>query len=336
MRRSCALLGIVLCALVAYSASAVTMAWTPIGSPGNPCDPQGAPLPPQQRGCFGAVGYGYAIGTHEVTNSQYAEFLNAVASTDPNGLYNPDMGEFDPSLPGFGGITRSGSSGSFEYSVIPGRGDMPVTNVMFENAARFANWLHNGQPIGAQGPATTEDGAYAITSPYVIGDRKPGASVFLPTENEWYKAAYYAPASTSHFDYPAGSNAQMSCAQPTGAGNSANCGYSSADLTDVGSFPSSQSPFGTFDQGGNVWEWTETKVTHPGIYFTRRLRGGSFYYGAIETAASSGGSFGYAGGDDVGFRVAMIPEPGSGVLVSVGLIGLATSNRPRRGSRGSP
>ncbi len=59
---------------------------------------------------FGAVAYEYRIGKYEVINAEYAEFLNAVAGTDTNALYNTNMGTAaDPS---YGGITRSGSRGA--------------------------------------------------------------------------------------------------------------------------------------------------------------------------------------------------------------------------------
>src|SRR5262250_3257107 len=118
--------------LIASSASAVTMAWTPIGNPGNACDPQ-------YLGCFGAVAYSYDIGTYEVTNAQYAEFLNAKAASDPLGLYSTSMGS--AASPNFGGITRTGSDGSYAYSTIAGRGGMPVNFVSFYDAIRFANWM---------------------------------------------------------------------------------------------------------------------------------------------------------------------------------------------------
>src|SRR5215468_6803146 len=104
--RVSALLASSMLLLMASSGSAVTMAWTPIGNPGNACDPQ-------PQGCFGAVGYSYSIGTYEVTNAQYAEFLNAKAASDPYGLYSEYMDSVA------GGITRSGSSGSYAYAAIP-------------------------------------------------------------------------------------------------------------------------------------------------------------------------------------------------------------------------
>ena len=102
--------------LFALPVHAVTIEWVTVGDPGNACDPQ-------SDGCYGAVDYVYRIGTYEVTNAEYAEFLNAVADTDTYWLYKGNMGS------GLGGITRTGRPGSFAYSAIVGRGAMPVMYV---------------------------------------------------------------------------------------------------------------------------------------------------------------------------------------------------------------
>ena len=100
---------------------------------------------------FGAVSYEYYIGTYEVTNDQYAEFLNAVTTNDNDILYNTNMNSNAR-----GGITRSGSAGSYTYAVKPNMGDKPVNYVFPSDAARFANWMHNGQPTtGVQDSTTT-------------------------------------------------------------------------------------------------------------------------------------------------------------------------------------
>ena len=85
---------------------------------------------------------------------------------------------------GFGGITRAGSPDSYTYSVMPGRGNMPVNCVSFWDACRFANWLHNGQGAG-----DTETGAYSLTDTPVT--RNTGWQWAVTSEDEWYKAAYY-------------------------------------------------------------------------------------------------------------------------------------------------
>ena len=95
----------------------VTIDWTPVGNPGNAPDPLNSSKIPS----VGSVSYPYQISKNDVTNAQYAEFLNAVAASDPKGLYNPKMGSDQN-----GGITRSGSSGSYTYAVKTNMADKPV------------------------------------------------------------------------------------------------------------------------------------------------------------------------------------------------------------------
>jgi hypothetical protein len=59
------------------------------------------------------------------------------------------------------GIARTGDSGRYQYSVI-GSPNHPITYVSWGDAVRFTNWLHNGQPTGAQAPGTTVTGAYTL------------------------------------------------------------------------------------------------------------------------------------------------------------------------------
>ena len=271
----------------------VTFDWVTVGDPGNACDPTGPGR------CFGAVGYTYRIAKHEVTNAQYAAFLNAKAASDPLGLYNTDMATWS-------GMTRSGSPGSYTYSVVTGRENVPVVNVSYFDALRFANWLHNGQ-----GGGSTETGAYTLlggtptpSNPLVA--RNAGATVFLPTDEEWYKAAYYDTQLSVFFDYPTGTDTLIVCSAPTVLPNTANCGSAGVGLTAVGSYPNSPSPNGTFDQGGNASEWTDAEA---GILENRTIRGGSIgtpadrLRGAIleydDPWFESGG---------LGFRVATLAE----------------------------
>jgi len=278
--------------LFAFPAYAVVnIDWVSVGDPGNVCHPHAIP-------CSGRVEEPYWISKFEVTNAQYAGFLNAVAATDTHSLYNTSMGS------GFGGITRSGSPGSYTYSTIAGRENMPVNHVSFWDATRFANWLHNGQPTGTQDDTTTEDGAYTLTPNGIANNtvtRNAGAEVFVTSSDEWYKAAYFN--GTWYFVYPAGTNQQTTCAAPGATANTANCDDAVGDLTDVGSYTGSASPYGTFDQGGNVWEWNETFGSS-----YRRIGGGDFTWGPV------GGTGGVAYSDAmtehfaIGFRVASIPE----------------------------
>jgi formylglycine-generating enzyme required for sulfatase activity len=266
------------------------------------------------------------MSKYEVTNFQYVEFLNQKAAVDPYGLYDTQMGSLV-----HGGITRSGSDGSYSYVVKPGYADKPVVLVSFYDTLRFANWLHNGQGVG-----NTETGAYTITASGISNNdiiRNSGAQYFLPTEDEWYKAAYFDASTVSFLDYSAGSNLPMTCGVPTGAPNSGNCSTASGEwivgsVTDVGSYLGSASPWGTFDQGGNAWEWVETATSQE----ARGVRGGSFHENSNLTSAT------HRNNDflpqwnswDVGFRLAApIPEPSTALLLGLGLAGIAAARRRR-------
>ncbi len=306
-------------------ASAITIATVPVGNLGNGNDPATGSL-------YGGVGYAYNIGTTEVTVGQYTEFLNAVAATDTYSLYNALMAT-DLNI---AGIARSGASGSYTYSVI-GSANKPVTYVSWGDAARFSNWLHNGQPTGAQNAGTTEDGAYPLngaTTDAALNavSRNAGATWFIPTENEWYKAAYHQPAAQggdadNYWLYPTRTNSEPNSDQPPGAlsvqSNVANfyrddslvngyndgyavtgsTTYSSTQnyLTDVGAYTSSTSPYGTFDQGGNVLEWNEALISGS----IRGLREGSWATYSSNLQSSFRNGYDPTGeGVSIGFRVA--------------------------------
>jgi formylglycine-generating enzyme required for sulfatase activity len=139
-----------LACLVAAPAGAagITYQEVTVGNAGNAGDTTG----------YGAVAYDYQIGAYDVTIGQYTACLNAVSKTDTYSLYNSSMGTNG----NIAGISQSGSSGNYSYSVI-GSADRPITYVNWFDAARFANWMANGQPTGAQTDTTTENGAYALS-----------------------------------------------------------------------------------------------------------------------------------------------------------------------------
>jgi formylglycine-generating enzyme required for sulfatase activity len=313
-------------AVLAAECHAVTIETVPVGNPGNAPDLR-YNLDERPEG-YGAVPYRYRIGKYEVTAGQYTEFLNAVAAEDIYGLYNESM---DVDVSEYGcNIKRMGDPGSYTYSVAPDWSDRPVNLVSFWDAARFANWLHNGQPTGPQGPGTTEGGAYHDVGDQSLFGRNPGTRYFIPTEDEWYKAAYHdktAGLAASYFDYPTGTDAVpgRDLTEATNPGNNANY-WDGGDVigppyyrTEGGEFELSDSPYGTFDQGGNVWEWNETALYE----CCRGLRGGAFVTFLSDDLHAAGRINYYVPsveGSFIGFRIATIPEPGSLTLVICGAV----------------
>lgn len=310
----------------AATSHAVTFDWATVGNPGNPGDPQ------PQVGPFGSVGYTYRISKHEVTNAQYTEFLNAVAVTDTNGLYHTQMG-----IAVWGGIVRSGSPGNYTYEVksnAVGKGpvgtdytyaDKPLVYVTFFDSMRFVNWLENGQPSGVQDASTTEDGVYAI-SDGLSETRSTSARYAIPTRDEWHKAAYHKNdgVTANYWDYPTSTDLVPNNNLPTSdTGNSANFDNATSDfdysLTDVGSYSLSESSYGTFDQGGNVWERVEDPFGTSG----RVMLGGSWNFGSeflLRTSRSGAAVNGI--NFNIGFRVVAVPEPSTLLLGAMSAVGL--------------
>ena len=291
-------------------AQAVDMETVSVGNLGNADDTEGDG--------YGGVDYVYNIGRFEVTAGQYTEFLNAVAETDTYGLYNVSMG--DPSGSWGCNIWRGGSPGSHTYGVDPEWAGRPVNYVSWGDAARFANWLHNGQPAGAQDLNTTEDGSYylngATSSTLLMAVvREPDATWVIPSEDEWYKAAYYDGGSDVYYDYPTGTDdvpSNVLSNPDPDPGNNANFydgGHTIGSpyyRTLGGDFENSESPYDTFDQGGDVWEWNEAVV----YSWARGLRGGSFTVNvnSLHAVYRNGYDQPVFEYNDFGFRVAEIPD----------------------------
>ncbi len=315
--------------LSAGMAPAVSIDLVPIGNPGNAGEWSGGSFGGEgpNRVC-GAVDYTYSIGKYEVTSGQYTEFLNAVAKTDTYGLYNVYMWNNDYSCK----IQQSGSPGNYTYSVAPNYANRPVNWVSYWDACRFANWLHNGQPTGAQGVGTTETGAYTLNG-YNGNDgrtigRNAGAKWAVTSEDEWYKSAYYKGGGTNagYWHFPTASDTTPGRDMADVSGNNANYEPYPIDppyyTTVVGEFQNSNSPYGTFDQGGNVWEWTESIIRPDADDGSRLMRGGSFNCEANYMLASSRGAAWLPEQwySTIGFRVVSVPEPGSITLLVCGAI----------------
>jgi formylglycine-generating enzyme len=256
--------------------TAVNFPWVTVGNPGNA---------PHASG-LGDVGYTFEISAHETTLAQYTKFLNAVAASDPHSLYTTSLATTASVV----GIYRDGASGSYEYHVM-GDGRRPIAFVSWQDAARFVNWLQNGQ-----GSGNTETGVYDLTQPVHITlaqTRAAGAIYALPSPDEWFKAAYHDIANNT------GGDSYWAFATRADAlvNNSVSANYFDVDyaayqiplafyncLLPVGHYVAMPSAYGTFDQTGSVWEWTEGDTGD-----RRFCRGGSWIstLPATELAAGS-------------------------------------------------
>ncbi|MGO9107751.1 MAG: autotransporter-associated beta strand repeat-containing protein [Thermoguttaceae bacterium] len=325
---------LVLFAVVASAAhgSTINIPLVTVGDPGNVADPLTG---------YGSVPYIYEMAEYDVTVGQYCQFLNAVAKTDTYGLYNAAMAPgASGGIPTFG-IARSSTSGNYSYSVA-GRysqaANCPIFDVSWGDAARFVNWLQNGQPAGAEGTGTTETGTYTLNggtsnAALMAVTRNPGSTWVLPTVNEWYKSAYYVGGGTNagYWTFATQSNDAPSNVLSATGTNNANFTntfqeppFSSLTdpvnyLTPVGAFAASPSAYGTFDQNGDVDQWNETAYSSS----SRWIRGGNYgsTYGILAAVSAGSGPPDFQNNAD-GFRVASVPEATSLCLLLIGATAL--------------
>lgn len=276
----------------------------------------------------GSVGYEYRISTTEVTTAQWAEFVRAYAPFYA-GPYNDA---------GFTSVWIN-YVGNGQFNVPAGTEQWPAS-VSWRMAARYCNWLHNGKVNQA---SAFESGAYdtstfAPASPGSPFDndqrtRSPGASFWIPSGDEWIKAAYYdpdryGPGLDGYWRRPGRSDA------PLRPGLPADGGQTSGGLTyflglPVGMYPGVTSPWGLLDVSGGVSEWTETAE----IPFNPTIRNvvgsssgdGTTYLDNLNAYPGSDGGLGSL----YGLRLAStVPTPTSALSITV--LGLALTQRRRR------
>ena len=316
--------------LLAVPARAVTIDWVTVGDPGNPNDTINTGTTPN----YGAVADSFQIMKFEFTNQQYTDFLNSVDpnGTNPNSVYS-ESGQGGTTR---GGITNTGTTNGSRYAVKPDMGDKPVNYVNWFDAARVSNWLMNG----ATGTSSMETGAYTLNNA-TSGNApavNPGATFYIPTENQWYKAAYYKGGSTNagYWTYatqsdtvPTAVTAGLTGSGSSGStGNYANYGRAAGwngqngNVTTVGT-NGGASAYGAFDMSGNVNEWNDLDgLASSGS--SRGLRAGSWFDAAstlsspIRSSINPSSEFVY-----YGLRLASpvpVPEPSTWVM---GLAGIA-------------
>ncbi len=271
-----------------------------IGNPGNADDATGSPNP------VGKVDYSFRMGQFEISQDMIMK-ANAITAAGPNPL-------------------------NITYDIRSA--DKPATSVSWFEAAQFVNWLNTS--TGSTPAYKFVGGNFQLWSPGDTGFdpnnlfRNADARYFLPSADEWYKAAYYDPTSGTYFNYSAGSN---SVPAPVASGTAANTAVylqplnqGPADIMLAGGL----SPYGTMGQGGNVWEMEETEsdLLNNSTTRSRGIRGGYWIDNASELSSSQRRQLGPTREEDkIGFRVASTPEPSTLVLGLFAAAGLFMRRR---------
>ena len=264
---------------------------------------------------FGIVAYDYRMGMYEITNSQWDKFTANLApltvTGDPSSAYNASF-----------------------YNWGTGTTDVPTNRVSWYEAAQFVNWLNTsaGHQSAYKFTGTQGQSDYALdtwSAAEAAGGtnlyRHKDAFYFLPTEDEWFKAAYWNGTTLQQYATKAGDTLHQGDGTSGTGWNYYDNGYATDPYGpwDVGS--GSEELNGTYDMMGNAWEWMESPYNDPS-YTTgssRGLRGGNWVYYSSYLAASYRDIILPTSEDElVGFRVASVPEPGSITLLVCGLVSL--------------
>ncbi len=260
---------------ITHGATTVSMDFARIGHTDNAHDPA-TYVEGVNTISYGVVGYSYRISLHEVTAAQW----EAVRLADG----------------------RVGDISVWS-------GEQPVGGVSWLEAARFANWLTSGD---------VHKGAYRFSSTNVpadvvfVGvDRMTALATYetvyvLPTEDEWYKAAYFKADGSGYTTYPTGNELPV-------VGTNANYGGATDAPWDtaIGTIENN----GTYDMGGNLAEWLESPAikqesAHLGSA-SSALRGGHYRSTSADLAVSTRPVLSSINAQEkeYGFRIAAIHAP---------------------------
>jgi hypothetical protein len=251
---------------------------------------------------YGGVAYDYRMGKYEISQAA----INAAVA---------------------GGLTGM-TAGDWS-------GNQPSASINWYQAAAFTNWLNTStghQAAYQLNPALTALTLWSSAEAWQVGGenlyRNKNAYYFLPSENEWYKAAYQKNdgVTANYWDYATGSNtAPIAVGSGTGAGTAVYDAVASvpAGVANAGGL----SAYGTMGQGGNVWEWMETAADgiNNSSSESRGFRGGGWdsAESLLRSSFRDGSSPTYSD-FNLGFRVASVPEPSAAVwMISAGMLALA-------------
>lgn len=301
----------------------------------------------------GGVNYEYSIGRFEVTTAQWAEFFNA-AYDRPAGdsipfLLTPQFWGAVPTAP-----TTTGNPNARRWRVPTGNEMIPTGDITWRTAAILCNWLQNDKRTDR---AAFMSGAYDVsTFGYTAGTNQftdqqahsPGARYWIPTWDEWLKAAHYDPNKLNGdgtrggwWQYSNGSDTPYVYGPPgtvvNGQPAQANAGFISPSPFSIplASYPTVQSPWGLLDVAGGTYEWTESiRTINDGTMY--RFVDGSgrgddaFQASVRDRIREYGGEFPHIADFAFGLRLASnVPAPASCVLGAGALIVMGTRRRRR-------
>lgn len=216
-------------------------------------------------------------------------------------------------------------------------GNKPAANITWYEAATFVNWLNtskgfhqaynlsDGTPFSAW---NSWDTGYDPSNTF----RNKGAKYVLPSEDEWFKAAYYG-GGGSYTVYPTGNQKPQPVSSGTNAGSSVYYSSSPADVNNAGG----PSGFGVIGIGGNVTEWMEGNYNRSDSSpaSPRAVRGNSFKSESdVPLMANQRGYMNPSWeGIDMGFRVVSlntVPEPSTYALFGLGAVGVLMVMRRKK------
>lgn len=302
----------------------------------------------------GRVDYAYRMATTEVTNAQWVTFLNTYVPLAFPGQAVTTQ-EITGAFPQFAGFNQQGNA---QYAVSTSRANRPVNEIGWRYAARFVNWLHNGMRTDAAATlADFEDGAYDTSTfgsaprpdvpeiNYMTDQqrRSEGALFWIPSFDEWVKAAYWdpnknGPGQPGYWQYPITSDTAPILGDPAFGGQTNTGPFPPGQPrpVDVGSYPNVQSPWGLLDISGGVREYLEDTgiggyVMYPSAGFGRR-EAGSSAFDSLPTSSSDRLQYSreanLSGHPVRGLRIASaIPSSGGASVALIGLLGCAPRRR---------
>ncbi len=293
----------------------------------------------------GRVDYQYRIGRFEVTSAQWVEFFNA-AYDRPQAEWLPHL--IPPDSGSWGGrLTTPNTPGGLRWTTTPATAMVPTGDISWRMAAMYANWLHNDKSTDR---GAFLSGAYDVSTFGYFGniftdqfERSPGARFFVPTLDEWLKAAHFDPnrfgqGQEGWWEYSITRDTRPLYGPPSIPTAEANAGFDAGAFSiALGAYPTVQSPWGLLDTAGGTMEWQESVLTIQGRH-TRFVDGtfrgrfgvaGTFGVGTADLAFAIGDDFPSIALRDYGFRIAAsVPSPTT--ILPLVLAGSVASLRRRR------